>query len=109
MAVRVKSGGTRVLSSPPLLFALSNRTVRLSSPFPLPRRVAAPNAFHPRGADYIDRFMIAALLQGLEGITRGVRIKQLSSFASSAAGCRYILVEEYLARASPGTDIQGAP
>jgi len=34
-------------------------------------RVAAPNAFHPRGTDYIDRFMIAVLLQGLEEITRG--------------------------------------
>lgn len=38
--------------------------------------VGAPNTFRPRGADYIDRFMIAALLQGPGRITRGGRVKR---------------------------------
>lgn len=93
---RVKSGRVSVLSFHCLLlFVLSNPSVYLSSR----RRVAAPNAFRSRGADYIDRFMMAALLQGLGGITwgrrkRGDRVKRLPSFTSSTAGCRYILVDE---------------
>lgn len=86
--------------------------------------VGTPNAFRPRGADYIDRFMIAALLQGLGRITGGGRVKRrclplvlapprhcLVSFSLSTAGCRYISQPrrgEYLASASPGGDIQGA-
>lgn len=67
--MRVKSGGIRVLSSPLLLFVLSNPTFCFSSPSGKGWLRLTPST--PRGADYIDRFMIAALLQGLEGITRG--------------------------------------
>lgn len=102
--MRVKSGGIRVLTSPPFLF----RPIE-SYTLPFRRKVAAPNAFPPPWGRLHRSLYDSSLVTGSRGNNSRACIKQFPSFASSTAGCRYILVEEYLSRVPPPGPIYRVP